>query len=236
MAAIVDSAAFVRDEEGLLSRDPLGGVDEDGAPCPLGARVFAVDAASAFSFLVRQLDEIWQQCCIWRSRGSGRAVWMVCWRMIFGGRAFPQRWTRVFRPVEVEIALRIKAFQDSQPMPAAARVWMEERARELAAGRLPAGSCQLSPVGLSTFIDDLGGAALNYPVELPAGWSSVGLGEAATRSVGGVPGHPRTMAGAAVVIAVQTIREVSLDVGEDKTMLGDGVVSLGLQCASPLVI
>jgi hypothetical protein len=149
--------------------------------------------------------------------------------MVFGGAWGPNRWTRVARPIEADALRRMRVVEAAQPVPGAVAAWRRERAAAQAAGLLPPGVGQLSPLGLSTFIDDSNGAALNYPVVVPPELAHIEVSPAALVLAGGAPAHTASFAAVCTRCVVAALREVGLEESPGKTMCGDGVVALGLQ-------
>ena len=180
----------------------------------------AVDATSAYSYLLVQALDRWMQCFFWH--GGVR----VALRVVFGGAHGPERFCSVASFPRQIAERRIADLQRRHPPPpgvvarCAARAVMQER------GQLLAGVEQIRPWFIQAYLDDINLSGLDYHVPMPPQLALVDLGREETRFAGGRPAPPDSFIAVATAIVVTTLVEFGFDVA-DKTMCGSVVVSLG---------
>lgn len=76
---------------------------------------------------------------------------------------------------------------------------------------------------------DINGAALNDVVRVPWEVEHIKVDPLATEAMGGVPAAPNTRVHVHARLAIVTLRRLGLEEAASKTMIGDPIVSLGLQ-------
>jgi hypothetical protein len=193
----------------------------------VGCDAYVIDATSAFRFCPLNVAAWWTQAFIW---WSGDQVGVcVDTRMAFGGRYSPNRFERVSRLLGAYIQHRQRTFDEAHPPPPHVQAWQRHRLRLQAGGLLPRGEAQTAPRYLQVFIDDWGGAALADPVPPPTGIAAGYIDPAATVAAGGRPAGPHSRARAHAMIGISCLREAGLEAAEQKTLLGDPVIGLGIR-------
>jgi hypothetical protein len=130
-------------------------------------RGYCIDAETAYSFCPIQQADLWTQClCWWDSAGSAGVA--TDYRMGFGGAFAPNRFERISTLVAA-FAQHLQAeFDSTQPLPALAQAFVEERRALQRLGKLPPGEAQCHPRFLQVFMDDFTGAATSDEVTPPA--------------------------------------------------------------------
>eukprot|EP00965_Chrysotila_dentata_P260588 6213958-Pleurochrysis_carterae.AAC.2 len=135
---------------------------------------YVADAESAYRFCPVQRADLSTQCFVWWGR-DGRAGVVVDRRMGFGGAFAPNRFERVSTLEAAWVQRQQAAFDETQPLPAAARRWAARRAAAQQAGTLRDGAEQLAPRYLQVYIDDFTGVAMDDTVVPPTEVAAIKL-------------------------------------------------------------
>ena len=196
---------------------------------------FCIDLSSAFSFLLLQRADWWQQARFFVIRAAGgppRVGFFLEPRVHFGGAWGPNRFTRSVRPILARIGARQAAFDAEQPYPSGVAAVQRERAALQRAGGLPEGAEQLLLSALQAFIDDLSGSAGADPVRMPACAAAALVSEiqARTLATGGRPAAANARVMAHCCISIHGVEECGFVHALDKAQCGDGIIVLGLRC------
>ena len=232
--------------------------EEAGAP-PVRAVGYAIDATAAFRFCPLQWAHVWTQCFVyWRRWQDDSGRWHVAIgvcidrRMGFGGAYAPNRFERVSLLAAAHVQAKQRAFDAAQPPPAHAVRWAQARRRAMEAGELRShagapqagaslriedeegvkalwAAAQTEPKYLQTFIDDLNGVALDDVVQPPPEVAAVVIDKTVILALGGVPAEPYTRVHVHAQLAVVGLEDLGLEAAANKTMVGNPIVSLGLQ-------
>ena len=206
--------------------------DEAAGETPTRAEMYIVDATAAYRFCPLNIADLYTQIFVyWVREADGRLRIGFCVdrRLMFGGSYAPNRFERISRLVGAYIQRQQRAFDSLQPPPPCAARWARMRRGRQRAGLLRDALEESEPRSLQVFIDDWMGAALNDPVALGPELQRVSIEPAATRSIGGEPSAPHSRARAHACIAMAELRSAGLEPAEDKTLLGDPVVALGIR-------
>ena len=126
------------------------------------------------------------------------------------------------------------AFDETQPLPAAATLWVAERSARQSRGELPpcgsggAGS-HIAPRYIQVYVDDFNGSALLDVVIPPASVEHIIIDPIPSSAHGATHAPPGTRVHVHAQLAVLGLRDVGLDAQPAKVVVGDPVTSLGLR-------
>ena len=199
----------------------------------LRAASYVVDAESAYRFCPVQQADLWTQCFLWHD-SSGSAGVCIDRRLGFGGAFAPNRFQRISTLVAAHIQSLHAAFDNTQPLPPTATLWVAERTGRQLRGELPpcghlgVGS-HLSPRYLQVYVDDFNGAALLDLVETPPAVADIIIAPALSLANGASHAPSGTRVHVHAQLAVRGLRDVGLDAQPAKVVVGDPVTSLGLR-------
>ena len=233
--------------------------DEAAGERPVRAVGYAIDVTSAFRFCPLQRQCVYTQCfAFWtrhadaEGRVSVRVGICADTRMGFGGCYAPNRFERVSLLAAAHVQAKQDAFDDARPPPACVRRWSASRAQLLADGGLvhhtggpSAGAALRTSDGgqslakwtasqtraryLQVFIDDYNGVSTDDDVEVPTRLDHIVIEPAVISALGGVPARSTSRAHAHARLAIEGLGELGLDAAPSKTMVGNPIISLGLQ-------
>ena len=204
-------------------------------PSGYGAGQYCTDLTGAFSFLVTQRADWWQQVRFWLIRcddGSTRCGYFLQPRTLFGGTWGPNRFMRVQRAKRCRVRRRQRAFDAAHPYPPEVLRVVEERTELQTAGGLAEGADQLFIASLQEFIDDESGSAGMDPVPMPAELQHVDIDAvlAQTAASGGRPAPRDSRVAVHCCFSIDESERVRFEHAMDKAQCGDGIVVLGLRC------
>ena len=197
------------------------------------AASYVVDAESAYRFCPVQHADLWTQCFLWKL-GDNLAGVCVDRRLGFGGAFAPNRFQRISTVVAAHIQKLHAAFDETQPLPTAATLWVAERSARQSRGELPpcgpggVGS-HIAPRYLQVYVDDFNGSALLDVVIPPPFVADILIDPIPSSANGASHAPPGTRVHVHAQLAVYGLRVVGLDAQPAKVVVGDPVTSLGLR-------
>ena len=233
--------------------------DEASGELPVRAVGYAIDVTSAFRFCPLQRQCVYTQCFAYWTRhedGAGRVSVRIgiCadTRMGFGGCYAPNRFERVSLLAAAHVQSKQDAFDDAQPPPACVQRWSAARTHMLAndalvshTGGPSAGAAlrrgddgqpltrwaasQTRARYLQVFIDDYNGVSTDDKVTVPPRLESIAIDPTIISALGGTPAPPNSRVHVHARLAIEGLGELGLDAAPSKTMVGNPIVSLGLQ-------
>ena len=197
------------------------------------AASYVVDAESAYRFCPVQYADLWTQCFLWHDSHHAAGI-CVDRRLGFGGAFAPNRFQRISTMVAAHIQKLQAAFDETQPLPPAATLWVAERSARQSRGELPpcgssgAGS-HIAPRYIQVYVDDFNGSALLDVVIPPPSVAHIIIDPIPSSAHGATHAPPGTRVHVHAQLAVLGLRDVGLDAQPAKVVVGDPVTSLGLR-------
>ena len=205
-----------------------GIVAQAGKADGLRALAYCFDLKSAYRYVPVQWLNWWQHVFYWvDARGVGG--WYIDISGAFGGAYMPERFEGL-TDMAMELSRRRQdAFDAEHPYPPGVQEWQRERRALQRRGMLPEGAAQIRPAYAQVYLDDGSGVALDDAVEVPERLLGIGLGELATRALGGEPAARNSRAAVHLCLAIEAFESLGFLVEVTKTECGSAIVNLGFR-------